>query len=789
MPIVLYTLRPRIGHDKLMEYTEPHWTAPAIEDIFQNTDRYLGKIPEAERWNLYYTVADVHTDRKAGLSRQLRSQSHIPIDIDDCPPEFANKVINIVGAVFGIEPTHMISMYSGHGVQCLIQLMKPFTNKEYFEKYRPYYKLALLKIHELMKEHQIPGKPDPTMWSNARLARMPKTINRKKDLPDVMSYTINATSQIYDIDLELKFPTEAAGYLPKNYTSKFPTPDHNQIINDCGFLRHCRDDAATLSEPDWYDMASIVARFENGSKLFHEWSRSHPGYTPENAQSKLEQALTKTGPATCDRIGERFEGCKTCVHYKKITSPITIRGEEFIVTEKSGFHFIVAENKPPKPDYEGLRRYFSKLNPYVMVAENDKVYLFNGKYWDGSTSSLIRGFAYQHFNPKPVIKMYKEFDHTIKSEPRNHRPHSWFNESTIRRMCFQNSVLNIDTMEAVPHSTDFGFLGAQAYDYDPAATAPVFTKFLKDITCDDEKLTQIILEFIGYTLSGDDQWLQKALVLKGDGANGKSTLLNVITALIGESLISNVGPEQFQDQYYIAMMFGKLANISSESPRDALLRPDLFKALTGDDKITGRAIRENPITQKARAKMIFAVNEMPATGDVGYSLMRRLLIIPFDRTFKEGEQDPTIGKKMLQELPGILNLCLQAYKQLCKQREFTTSDRSEAELKTFISNVDHVKEFSENYIQVHDDPAKYATQASVYPVYSEMVKRDGGKPLSRQRFFDQLRKHIPGYKQRVSQRKIEGRPVKVITGIKVLANEFDSPLENEKEFKLIKLET
>src|SRR4051794_8267495 len=82
----------------------------------------------------------------------------------------------------------------------------------------------------------------------------------------------------------------------------FP-PAHIELIeNGCAWLRHCRDDAGTLPEPEWYGMLSIVGRCENGEQLAHEWSRPYPQYTPEETQRKLTQALRNAGPRTCEYI-------------------------------------------------------------------------------------------------------------------------------------------------------------------------------------------------------------------------------------------------------------------------------------------------------------------------------------------------------------------------------------------------------------------------------------------------------------------------------------------------------
>jgi hypothetical protein len=78
-----------------------------------------------------------------------------------------------------------------------------------------------------------------------------------------------------------------------------PCGDVDLLLNRCAFIRHCRDDAATLSEPQWYAMISNIARCTNGPAAVHQLSTPYPGYTVEETDAKIDHALKDTGPHTC----------------------------------------------------------------------------------------------------------------------------------------------------------------------------------------------------------------------------------------------------------------------------------------------------------------------------------------------------------------------------------------------------------------------------------------------------------------------------------------------------------
>jgi hypothetical protein len=135
--------------------------------------------------------------------------------------------------------------------------------------------------------------------------------------------------------------TEAAHALPSESRSRafpqnpaqskgfsaaaWPVPEFERIAARCSFLAHCRDDAATLSEPDWYILLTIAARCRDGRRLAHRLSAPYPRYRAAETEAKIERALTCTGPYRCTtiaRINGRF--CQTCPRRGRISSPIRL---------------------------------------------------------------------------------------------------------------------------------------------------------------------------------------------------------------------------------------------------------------------------------------------------------------------------------------------------------------------------------------------------------------------------------------------------------------------------------
>ncbi|MBR3624412.1 MAG: DNA primase [Selenomonadaceae bacterium] len=98
------------------------------------------------------------------------------------------------------------------------------------------------------------------------------------------------------------------------------------VMRSCDFLQHCRDDAASLSEHDWYAMITNLASFDGGTALIHELSAPYPGYNEANTQKKINHFLESgTKPITCKVICEKGFKCpKFTEGVCKVKSPAAL---------------------------------------------------------------------------------------------------------------------------------------------------------------------------------------------------------------------------------------------------------------------------------------------------------------------------------------------------------------------------------------------------------------------------------------------------------------------------------
>lgn len=82
------------------------------------------------------------------------------------------------------------------------------------------------------------------------------------------------------------------------------------LLHQCEFIKHCRDNAAVLSEHDWYAMITNLAPFEGGTALIHNLSKPYSNYNKQETQRKINHFFESgTRPMTCWTIGEKGFKC------------------------------------------------------------------------------------------------------------------------------------------------------------------------------------------------------------------------------------------------------------------------------------------------------------------------------------------------------------------------------------------------------------------------------------------------------------------------------------------------
>lgn len=259
--------------------------------------------------------------------------------------------------------------------------------------------------------------------------------------------------------------------------------------------------------------------------------------------------------------------------------------------------------------------------------------------------------------------------------------------------------------------------------YDLEAEAPKFEQFMEDIFKGDgqpEHKAWLIMQCIGYTLLSSTQF-EKFIMLIGSGANGKSVLLAVIEALMGRENVAAVQPYQFHNIFQRAHLQDKIANIVSELKVGAAIDDDVLKSIVSGESSTVEQKYKPPFEFQPFCTCWFGTNHLPHTKDFSNGLFRRAIVVPFNRTFSEAEQNRSLKQELIEELPGILNIALDALTDLLTENQFIEVDEVDKAKDSWRTEADQVAQFVEDYC----DLTGVITSAELYRAYKEWAEKNG----------------------------------------------------------------
>ena len=303
-----------------------------------------------------------------------------------------------------------------------------------------------------------------------------------------------------------------------------------------------------------------------------------------------------------------------------------------------------------------------------------------------------------------------------------------------RMINMQNGVLDLDTGNVYAHSPDYLFTSQLGFAYDSNSDCPRWKEFIDQVLVSDtgepdSQMGAFIQEAFGYSLTASVEH-ETSFWLIGSGANGKSTMLRVLNALGGSSVLHlNLGLLD-QDKYQLAQMGGKRIVICSEAP-DTTVADSTLKAIISGDAMNVRSIYGRPFVIKPCAKVWWAMNNPPRVMDTSEGFWRKMRAIPFNRSFAVEERDRQLIGKLLEELPGIFNWALAGLKRLELEGFFTECDQIDDATDQYRDESDTSKQFVEECCA---RSANGSTSASeLYQAYYVWAKDNGHKPMTSQR--------------------------------------------------------
>ena len=217
-----------------------------------------------------------------------------------------------------------------------------------------------------------------------------------------------------------------------------------------------------------------------------------------------------------------------------------------------------------------------------------------------------------------------------------HSQDSAIQKETPHLIPVRNGVYDLNSKSLIEHSEDRIFTSKIDTNYNPNAKNPkdIFDvdNWFREISCDDEEVELLLWQIINEAINGNHT-RGKYFILYGQGANGKSTFLDMITHLVGSKNTSHMKIQNIQSRFGKQALVGKTVNLGDDITSSRMSEIDIIKNIATGDPVEIEAKGKDSYFMALRLALIFTANEVPKVDDTSQGNLRRRVIVPFNADF------------------------------------------------------------------------------------------------------------------------------------------------------------
>ena len=256
-------------------------------------------------------------------------------------------------------------------------------------------------------------------------------------------------------------------------------------------------------------------------------------------------------------------------------------------------------------------------------------------------------------------------------------------------IAFNNGIYDILSGKLMEFNPDIIITNKIPWDYNENAYSELLDNTLNKMACQDVAIRMLLEESMGYCFYRRNE-LSKAFFLTGEGANGKSTFLDIVRNVLSKPNTSALDLNELSERFSPAMLLGKLANIADDISDEFLQGRSManLKKVVSGNEIKAEFKGQDGFTFDPYIKVFVSANSLPRTKSQGFAaLKRRLVIIPFNAKFtkEDPDYDPYITWKLRDRecMEYMIQLGLQGLKRILDAKAFTNSAKVERELEEY----------------------------------------------------------------------------------------------------------
>lgn len=334
-------------------------------------------------------------------------------------------------------------------------------------------------------------------------------------------------------------------------------------------------------------------------------------------------------------------------------------------------------------------------------------------------------------------------------------------ESDARYIAFNNGIYDIVNDNLIDFDKNIVIVNKIPWDYVPGAYSELVDDTLNKLACDDKPIRALLEEAIGYSFYRRNE-MSKAFFLVGDGANGKSTFLDMLKNVLTKSNYSGLDLAEMEERFSVSTMAGKLANVGDDISDEFLQgrAVSLFKKVVSGNQIKAENKGQDPFFFEPYVKLYFSANSLARTKSKGFdAVKRRLIIVPFNAKFDGSAKgfDPYITHKLADRecMEYLVQLGVKALRRILENHAFTKSAKVDKELEEYELINNPILLWLTN---VERDDILNEPTTKIHGIYKAFCGENGFTEMTQITFSREINKRL---KLKTKRARVNGRLINV----------------------------
>lgn len=306
----------------------------------------------------------------------------------------------------------------------------------------------------------------------------------------------------------------------------------------------------------------------------------------------------------------------------------------------------------------------------------------------------------------------------------------------------KNGLVDLKRMELLPFSHKYVFDTTIDTAYNSNIKEPCIdgwtpSQWLDDLSCNNKQIKLLLLQVIADAVNGNYS-RRKAILLYGNGSNGKGTFQALIENIVGLQNCANLKINQFGERFALSQLIGKTVVIGDDLGAGIYIDDSgAFNSVITNDAVLIEFKGQQMFSTRLYCTVIQSTNEMPKMRNRSDGTYRRLIIVPFNAKFKDDGDNWKIKDEYIHR-EDVKEWFLQEALKL-KFDKFIEPDISKDLLEQYKQENDPVADFKAN---VFDELVKSGMRQfpskQLYEIFCNYCDQQNYKKWTARKFNKQL---------------------------------------------------